>query len=186
MNILEKLLKIFRPKSNEERLYKVLMTNAYKEKGHYQWNHLGEGMEVISVLVGNYWKQQYLLDHNQETAMIVMDEDCHWYHFSENDIDWKSINELPEKAVSNARRLSAFYPSFICRFENGVAEVSWQLMPDGRYWMDDDGFGMTSDEEITVYAMIDRYMNVLVKFQSIDGDYSKLQQMKSEAEQRLH
>ena len=63
----------------------------------------------------------------------------------------------------------------------GVAEVLWQLNPDGRYYMDEDGFGMTSDEEITVYGFIDSEMNVLVKFQYIDEDWKRLDKMRREA-----
>ena len=66
-----------------------------------------------------------------------------------------------------------------------MAEVSWQLNPDGRYYMDEDGFGMTSDEEITVYGFIDSEMNVLVKFQYIDVDWKRLDKMRREAVETL-
>lgn len=36
--------------------------------------------------------------------------------------------------------------SVVRRYENGGAEVSWMLQPDGRYDQDEDGFGMTDDE----------------------------------------
>ncbi len=51
--------------------------------------------------------------------------------------------------------------------------------------MDDDGFGMTSDVEITVYGFIDSEMNVLVKFQYIDNDWNRLDEMRREAESIL-
>lgn len=184
MSVLKKMLKMTGPESDEEKLYKVLMTDTYR-KDHYQRNDLGEGMESISMLVMDYWKQKYLLNHNRKTATVIMDGRCHWCHFSDNDIDWKSINHLPEEAISNARMLNAFYPSFIREFKNGVASIEWQLIPDGRYWMDDDGYGMTSDIETPVYAMVDYDLNVLVKFQFIDDDYSKLEQMRIEAEHKL-
>ena len=47
--------------------------------------------------------------------------------------------------------------------------VSWQLNPDGKYYMDDDGFGMTSDREINIYGFIDRQGKVLVKFQEAES-----------------
>lgn len=31
----------------------------------------------------------------------------------------------------------------------------WQVQPDGRYWEDEDGFGMTPEEEIVLYTHID-------------------------------
>ena len=32
----------------------------------------------------------------------------------------------------------------------------WQIQPDGRYWADEDGFGMEDDEEVTLYTYVDR------------------------------
>jgi hypothetical protein len=51
--------------------------------------------------------------------------------------------------------------SFLSR--NGIAELEWQLNPDGRYYMDDDGFGMTDDEEVTLLGTIDRTGRVVEK-----------------------
>ncbi len=56
------------------------------------------------------------------------------------------------------------YPSFIREYRNGIAEVQWQLIPDGRYWMDDDGFGMTSNIEFNIYGFIDQEANIISKF----------------------
>ena len=45
-----------------------------------------------------------------------------------------------------------------------MAEVEWQLNPDGMYYRDEDGFGMTDDEEIKFYGAIDRNGKVVKKF----------------------
>ena len=42
--------------------------------------------------------------------------------------------------------------------------IGWQLTPDGRYYMDEDGYGMTDDEEITIYGQIDQQGKVVKKF----------------------
>jgi hypothetical protein len=55
-----------------------------------------------------------------------------------------------------------------------VAEVSWQINPDGRYYMDEDGYGMTDDEEITIYGFIDQKAKVVVKFRNINECYGEL------------
>lgn len=31
----------------------------------------------------------------------------------------------------------------------------WQVQPDGRYWADEDGFGMENDPEIVLYSFLD-------------------------------
>jgi hypothetical protein len=110
-----------------------------------------------------------------------MDGNMDFVNFTTDDIDWNSIKQLPEKAIMRAQEMSAQFPTFIRGFRNGIAEVSWQLNPDGRYYMDEDGFGMTSDEEITVYGFIDAEMNVLVKFQFINDDWKRLERMRAEA-----
>ena len=78
--------------------------------------------------------------------------------------------------------MSFHFPSFIREFRNGVAQVDWQLNPDGRYYMDDDGFGMTDDEEIEIYGFIDTKGNVLVKFKAIK-DRKELEVMRKKAEE---
>lgn len=171
-------------KSLEEKLYIVLSEKEYTE-GSYKKESIGEGMSVIYQSIWGWWKPRYLVDENIKHAYEIMDEQMDFVYFSMDDIDWESVKTLPRKAVDCARSLSAQFPSFIRNFENGVAEVSWQLNPDGRYYMDDDGFGMTSDEEITVYGFIDTHMKVLVKFQYIGKDWERLKQMRLEAE-NLH
>lgn len=167
-----------------KELYLRLMTDDFRGNG-YKWEKLGDKMESISTLVIDYWKQRYLLDHERKIALEIMDANQFWSHFTQNDIDWDSLEGLPEDAILNAKSMSAYFPSFIYSYNNGVAEVSWQLIPDGRYWMDDDGYGMTSDVETPVYAMVDRELNVLVKFRFINRDYKQLKEMRHEAEEKL-
>jgi len=31
----------------------------------------------------------------------------------------------------------------------------WEIQPDGRYWEDEDGFGGTNDEEVTLFTYVD-------------------------------
>lgn len=41
------------------------------------------------------------------------------------------------------------------RLPDGKILMIWQIQPDGRYWEDEDGYGMTPDEEIRLYSLID-------------------------------
>ena len=50
--------------------------------------------------------------------------------------------------------------------------------------MDDDGFGMTNDEEIEIYGFIDKTGKVLVKFRAIN-DNKELIAMRKEAEEKV-
>lgn len=38
---------------------------------------------------------------------------------------------------------------------DGKYLMIWTVEPDGRYWADEDGFGMTNDEEVCLYTLLD-------------------------------
>ena len=161
MSVIKKLSKMGGNKSVEEKLYELLQTNTYKSD-EYQTSDLGEGMTVLYKNFWGWYKPWYVLNHNKKTAFEFMDDHETLVTVTEDDIDWKSLKKLPDEAVWRAERLSFQFPSFIRGFKNGVAQVDWQLNPDGRYYMDDDGFGMTADEEIEIYGFIDMEGNVVL------------------------
>ena len=144
-----------------DSLYRLLTSEKYAEHP-YETNDLGEGMAVVEEVMNGWWKPRFLINHNTKCA----------YEF---------MNEAP---VEMAQRLSFHFPSFIRRFENGVAEVSWQLCPEGRYYMDEDGYGMTDDEEIEIYGYIDQNAKVVVKFRNVD-DLDELDEMQRQAEEKV-
>ena len=125
------------------------------------------------------------MNHNKKTAFEFMDDNETLVTVTEDDVDWKSLKKLPEDAILRAKHLSFHFPSFIRAFKNGVAQVDWQLNPDGRYYMDDDGFGMTDDDEINIYGFIDTEGKVVVKFQMINDD-KDLERMRKEAEEKVN
>lgn len=182
MSIYKKLSKMVGYGSLEEKLYALLQTDTYKTDLYETWD-LGEGMAVLHKSMMGWYKPRFLLDHNKKTAIEFMDSYERLVTVTENDIDWTSLKKLPEDVVYVAQCLSFHYPSFIRGFKNGVARVDWQLNPDGRYYMDDDGFGMTDDVEIEIYGFIDKTGNVLVKFRAINDD-KELIAMRKEAEEK--
>ena len=50
------------------------------------------------------------------------------------------------------------------------------------YYMDEDGYGKTDDDEVEIYGFIDRKGNVIVKFKNIHEDWNLLRAMRKEAE----
>ncbi len=185
MSVTKKVEAMIAPgKSIEEKLYLVLSEMDFARNG-YNISELGNGIFAIEKVICGWWKQRYLIDRRNCRAYEIMDGNMNFANFTTDDIDWESLAPLPERAKRRAERLSAHYPTFVHSFSNGVAEVSWQLNPDGRYYMDDDGFGMSDDEEITVYGFIDSEMNVLVKFRYIGRNWARLKEMRSEAERIL-
>ncbi len=181
MSIYKKLSRIKSDKSTEEKLYEVLQSDTYKSD-LYKTEDLGEGMAVLYQNIWGWYKPRFVLNHNDKTAFEFMDSYMCLVTVSGEDIDWASLKKLPEEAIGRAEYLSFQFPSFVRGFQNGVARVDWQLNPDGRYYMDDDGFGMTDDEEIEIYGFIDTKGNVLVKFKAIK-DRKELEVMRKEAEE---
>ena len=182
MSAYNKISKILGRESDEEKLYKILSAVEYKERP-YEYSDLSEGMGVIGETMWGWYKHRFLINHNAKCAYEFMNKDQRLVTVTEDDIDWESLKNLPEDAIGRARALSFHFPSFIRHFENGVAEVSWQINPDGRYYMDEDGYGMTDDEEIEIYGFIDQNAKVVVKFRDINECYGELDKMRKEAEE---
>ena len=181
MSIYKMTNKMLGRESYEEQLYDEMNTDEYKERP-FKYSDLGEGMAVISETMWGWWKPRFLINHNTKRAYEFMNEEQKLLTVTEDDIDWESLKDLPEEALGRAKALSFHFPSFIRRFENGVAQVDWQLNPDGRYYMDDDGYGMTDDIEVNVYGFIDQNAKVVVKFRYINKCYDELDKMRKEAE----
>ena len=166
--------------SYDEKLYTLLNTERYR-KSPYETVDLGENMSVIKQVIWGWWKPRFLLNHNTKCAYEFMDSNERLMTVTEDDIDWESLKDLPEEALCRAKALSFHFPSFIRRFCNGVAQVNWQLNPDGRYYMDDDGFGMSDDEEIEIYGFIDQNANVVAKFKNIKSE-DEMNEMRRQAQ----
>ncbi len=51
---------------------------------------------------------------------------------------------------------ATLYNVNISDYVDGACCFCWEIQPDGRYWADEDGFGMENEEEIWLYALLDR------------------------------
>lgn len=149
--------------SEEKKLYKRLFALQNKARP-YEQRDLGEGMTLANQVIGEYWKPRYLMDNEAKCAYEFMSGSETVQCITDDDIDWDSLKGLPQDAFDRAKAHSFHYPGHVYQYKNGVAEVEWQLNPDGMYYRDEDGFGMTDDEEINLYGAIDRKGKVVKKF----------------------
>ena len=149
--------------SEEEKLYKRLCAPQYKDRP-YEQRDLGEGMTMLNQVIGEYWKPRYLLDNEAKCAYEFMSIDEVLQIVTDEDIDWDSLKGLPQDAFERAKAHSFHFPGHVYQYKNGVAEVRWEINPDGRFYCDEDGFGMTNDKEINLYGAIDRKGKVVKKF----------------------
>ena len=143
---------------------------------------LGEDMELINVSLYGYWKPRYLVDKRKNKRIEFMSVDECFCTVTQDDIDWNSLASLEDYCISRAKSLNIHFPTIVSSFHNGVAEVRWQLNPDGMYYMDEDGFGMSDDEEVEIYGFIDREGKVVSRFRHIHKNWDLLKQMRAEAE----
>lgn len=161
-------------------MYAMLEKDEYRQYP-FSVKDLGDGMAIVDEVISGYWKPRFLVDNRAKRAVEFMDVNYRLKTVEEKDVDWDSLSALPEKAISIARNFLLRYPSFVKMFKNGVAEVSWQLNPDGYYFMDSDGFGMTDDKEVTVYGFIDRNGKVVVPFR-LTKNSAEVAEMRKQAE----
>lgn len=152
------------PKVDEQarELYSKLMSPEYQLI--YTFEDYGENMTIAKEVIRQYWKPRFLLDNNTQCAYEFMTGSEVLCKVFDDDIDWDSLMGLSETCLRRAHDRDAHFPTMVHAFHNGIAEVSWQLNPDGMYYMDDDGFGMTPDEEVELIGSIDRQGNVVTKF----------------------
>ena len=149
--------------SEEEKLYRELCISQYQGLPLVQ-NDWGEDMALVTQVIGRYWKPRYLMDKEARCAYEFMSIDEVLQIVTDEDIDWDSMKGLPQAAFDRAKAHSFHFPGHVYQYKNGVAEVEWQLNPDGMYYRDEEGFGMTDDEEINLYGAIDRKGKVVKKF----------------------
>lgn len=163
MNIYDRISRMLGKESYDEKMYKLLMDEKYQNEP-YETRDLGEDMAIVKQLIWGWRKPRFLLDHRTKCAYEFMDAGEMLVTVTEEDIDWKSLDDMPEGYIQRVQHRDGHFPTLVYGFCNGVAVVEWQVNPDGRYYMDDDGFGMTDDEEVSLWGKIDRTGKVVEKF----------------------
>ncbi len=166
---------------NAKELYIDLQDKKYSERPYSRMKDWGEGMEIVEEVINDYWRERFLIDHNAKEAFRLMDRGLTLTFISQDDVDWKGVETLENNR--NAYTFSAYYQRFaVDKLKNGVALVEWTLYPDGRYFMDEDGFGMEDNDESVLYGFIDKKARVVIPFQAKGRE--ELEKQRPEAERR--
>lgn len=72
---------------------------------------------------------------------------------TEADIEPSALRLIKQQCPYLA--FKAHYRFWVFPFTGSMAAVEWTVRPDGSYYADSDGFGMTDDKEITLHGFID-------------------------------
>lgn len=181
---MNRLLKHLAPgETLEEALYKKLIGKSLSPN-LYKSDDLGESMGVVYQLINGWWKPRYILNHQTATAFEFMSHSQYLLTVERDDIEWSTLQGLSDDIIENAKLQFAMFPTFVERFRNGVACVRWQINPDGRYYMDDDGYGMTDDDEVEIYGFINKQGEVVEKFRLLKK-YESLASYRQLAEKKV-
>ena len=128
---------------------------------------VGDG---IAFFFGEGWRNYELYIANTITGKIrkLSTANCNLL-VDDNDIDYDAIAKECENGIGNAQAKAIRYAGLNRwdGFKDGLCAISWMLYPDGRYFADEDGFGMEDNDEEEVYAIIDTDLNIVEPFRPI-------------------
>lgn len=159
------MTQIQRDTTTSRKLYEELIRSRYNWHPYERDMDRGEDMEILSQLIAGYWRERFLINHADRRAYELMDENLTLKFIDRDDIDWMSVETLPNN--NNANTFSACYPLFsVGKFKDGVALVEWTLYPDGMYFMDEDGYGGEDNKASILYGYINRYGRLVERFQA--------------------
>lgn len=65
------------------------------------------------------------------------------------------------------------FASFIYPFVGDKAVFCWMVQPDGRYWADEDGYGMEDDYEVNLYAVFNKEGRFITPFSDQKPEQTK-------------
>lgn len=132
--------------------------NKKKFKDAYD---IGENMAVLS----GEGKSYTII--NKETGKVrqLVSEDGTLL-VAGDEIDFDAINNgCPD---SNGCKSVRYWFGRYDNFRNGVCASCWTVYPDGRYFADEDGFGMEDNDEENAYCIINKDLEIIVSFQPMD------------------
>lgn len=87
-----------------------------------------------------------------DRRLITLVEHGEVKFLTEADIEPSAMRLIKQQCPYLA--FKARYRFWVFPFTGSKAAVEWTVRPDGSYYADSDGFGMTDDEEITLHGFI--------------------------------
>ena len=132
----------------------------------------GEGWRNYELYVANTLTGKIRKLSTTDGEMLVDD----------NDIDYDAIAKVCENGIGNAKAKVICYAGLNRwdGFKDGLCAISWTLYPDGRYFADEDGYGMEDNDEEEVYAIIDTDLKIVEPFRPIKDVSTYLEKIRKE------
>lgn len=143
--------------------------SGYPELENRKGTIVGDG---IAFFFGEGWRNYELYVANTLTGKIrKLSTTDGELLVDDNDIDYDAIANVCENGIGKAKAKVIRYAGLNRwdGFKDGLCAISWTLYPDGRYFADEDGFGMEDNDEEEVYAIIDTNLNIVEPFRPIEN-----------------
>ena len=153
---------------------------GYPELENRKGTIVGDG---IAFFFGEGWRNYELYVANTLTGKIrkLSTTDGEML-VDDNDIDYDAIAKVCENGIGNAKAKVICYAGLNRwdGFKDGLCAISWTLYPDGRYFADEDGYGMEDNDEEEVYAIIDTDLKIVEPFRPIKDVSTYLEKIRKE------
>ena len=122
---------------------------------------IGENMAVLSGKGRSYT----IINKETGKARQLVSEDGTLL-VADNEIDFDATNKgCPD---FNGCKWVRYWFGRYDNFRNGVCAIGWTVYPDGRYFADEDGFGMEDNDEEKIYCIINKDLEIIVPFQPMN------------------
>lgn len=120
---------------------------------------LGDKILRIDSSDGSMWLCR---NDGGDRRLITLVEHGEVKFLTEADIEPSAMRLIKQQCPYLA--FKARYRFWVFPFTGSKAAVEWTVRPDGSYYADSDGFGMTNDEEITLHGFINTDGRPIGKF----------------------
>lgn len=105
----------------------------------------------------------------------------------DSEIDYEAISRKCPHGIENARVKAIRYAAVNTwdGFKDGYCAISWMLYPDGMYFADSDGYGMESNDEEVVYAIMNENLEIIEPFRPIEDVAAVLAELRKKSGVRI-
>lgn len=127
---------------------------------------IGEGMMWMGKSRGPLFFANSLIGK----ARQLLNEESHLVGFEDRDFDWEKLKTVEHTYDLNHRYVDYGGLGRYSDYRNGICCLCWMLYPDGRYFADEDGFGMEDNDEENIYCIIDDNLRVIIPWQPMTDE----------------
>ena len=127
---------------------------------------IGEGM----LWIGNSRGPLFFANYFTGKARQLLDENSNLVGFVDRDFDWEKLKTVEHPYDVNHKHVDYGGLGRYNDYRNGICCLCWMLHPDGRYYADEDGFGMEDDDEENIYCVINSDLRIVIPWQPMTDE----------------